>query len=203
MHNAVPEDLHEDFRILPSPGVEKAARSCPLLETDKAKGEWVECCTRRFLPIAKFVAGDDDLARDALQISWIKVLEAVNVSLEGPVACPWVRVIVANTARDLVRRRVRRKEVPFVDSMGGRDAALRQEAAIVERQSLELMREIIAMLPSTFRKVVELRLEGLSNAETAEQLGISRTNVESRLHRAKKNVDEIIAARIMEGKAVP
>lgn len=174
-----------------------------MLETDKAKGEWVECCTRRFLPIATRIAGNDDLAMDALQISWIKVLEAVNVCLEGPVACPWVTAIVANTAKDLVRRRGRRREVPFDPSKSARRAVPGPDAAIEERQSLELMREIIAMLPSTFRKVVELRLEGLSSAETAEQLGISPSNVDTRLHRAKKKVDRIIAIRMKAGKAVP
>lgn len=147
----VQSTVPEDFHVLPSPALEHAAQRCPLLETDKAKGEWVECCTRRFLPIATRIAGNDDLAMDALQISWIKVLEAVNVCLVGPVACPWVTAIVANTAKDLVRRRGRRREVPFDPSKSARRAVPGPDAAIEERQSLELMREIIAMLPSTLR----------------------------------------------------
>lgn len=201
VQNAMPED----FRILPSPALKEAAQACPLLEGDRAKGEWVACCTQRFLPVAKHIAGDDELAMEALQITWIKILEAVNFSLEGPVACPWVSVIVANTAKDLLRARVRRRvrEVPFDHPPVAREAALGPEAAILERQSLELMLEIIAMLPDTYRKVVELRAKGLSAKETGQRLGISSSNVDTRLHRAKKKVEAIIAARIKEGKAVP
>ena len=36
---------------------------------------WLRCCTARFLPVAWRVAGDDATARDALQESWIIVLE--------------------------------------------------------------------------------------------------------------------------------
>ena len=54
-----------------------------------------------------------------------------------------------------------------------------------ERQLLELLYEMIAMLPDTYRRVVELRLqEGLSTKQTAGRLGISHSNVTTRLNRA-------------------
>ncbi len=53
-----------DFHVLPTPKLKQAAKDCPLLERD---GEaWIACCSRRFFPLAKRVAGDDNLAEDVL-----------------------------------------------------------------------------------------------------------------------------------------
>ena len=55
-----------------APPLEEAVR-CPLLDRDPEA--WLRCCTARFLPVARRVAGNDATARDALQESWIIVLE--------------------------------------------------------------------------------------------------------------------------------
>ena len=53
-----------DFHVLPTPKLKQAAKDCPLLECDSET--WIACCSRRFLPLAKRVAGDDRLAEDIL-----------------------------------------------------------------------------------------------------------------------------------------
>ena len=50
-----------------APPLEEAVR-CPLLDRDPEA--WLRCCTARFLPVARRVAGNDATARDALQESW-------------------------------------------------------------------------------------------------------------------------------------
>lgn len=195
--------MPDDFRILPSTALKQAAQSCPLLESDKAKGEWVACCSQRFFPLAKRIAGNDDLAMDVLQTSWQKVLESAHASFEGPTACPWVATIVANSAKDLRRQQIRRKEVPLTEVAEVHDPAQDLETAVQERQHLELLREVIAMLPSAFSQVAELRLQkGLTSAQTAQELNISIANVKTRLHRAKGMIDRIIRARLEQRKPV-
>ena len=68
----MPQDLH----ILNGPALKRAAGECPLLEGDQEK--WITCCSERFFPLDKRIAGGDSLAEDALQDSWIKILQAVN-----------------------------------------------------------------------------------------------------------------------------
>ena len=58
-----------EFKVIPSPPIKEAVQRCPLLETEKARGEWVECCSQRFFPLARRIAGDNDLAMDVLQTS--------------------------------------------------------------------------------------------------------------------------------------
>lgn len=79
-----------DFRVLPTPKLKQAAQDCPLLE---GNGEaWLVCCSCRFMPLAKWVAGHDSLAEDVLQTGWIKILQSIyHVCFDGPKACPWLQ----------------------------------------------------------------------------------------------------------------
>ena len=185
-----------DFVVLPTASLKRAAQACPLLESDRAKGEWIACCTRRFAPMANRIAGDDEIAKDALQTSWIKILQATNLSLGGPTACPWVAKVVANSIRDLQRQERNRKEVP----LEGAERFASQpspEVAAQERQLLELLREMVAMLPDTYRRVYELRMqEELSTKETAERLGITSSNVTTVLNRAVRIVKRKLRSRL-------
>ena len=185
----MPQSLH----ILPSRALERAAGECPFL--DGKEEEWIACCSERFFPLAKRIAGDDSLAEDALQISWIKILQAVNhACFNGPKACPWVGAIVANAARDVRRRRLRQQEVPLSEAVGpGRSP----EALAQEKQLLALLRGIISLLPGTYRQVVELRLyQGLSTGQTAQHLNVSRSQVTTRLNRAVRMIQRRIDVRI-------
>lgn len=186
-----------EFKVIPSPPIKEAVQRCPLLETEKARGEWVECCSQRFFPLARRIAGDNDLAMDVLQTSWIKVLESVHASFDGPTACPWVATIVANCARDLRRKQNRRKESPLELRPEGRDPTQDTEATTHQRELLELVREIIAALPDIYGQVADLRLQqGLTGKETAEQLNITVSTVKKRLSRARKMIDRILKERL-------
>ena len=164
------------------------------MDDDKAKGTWIACCSRRFAPLARRIVGDDDLALDALQTSWTKILQAANASLGGPAACPWVATIVANSARDVRRQRLRRGEVPLPQA-GEMDSAQ-------ERQMLSLLREMVAMLPGVHRQILELRVyQDLSAEETAARPRISCSNVNTRMNRAVKLLKRRIDARINKKKS--
>lgn len=68
---------------------------------------------------------------------------------------------------------------------------------VQERQLLTLLHEMIAMLPDTYRRVAELRLqEGFSTKQTARHLGISRSNVTTRLNRAVRMLKRSIKSRM-------
>ena len=96
------------LNILPNPALKPEVTDCALLEGNTEA--WIVCCSQRFFPLARRIARDDGLAEDALQISWIKILQSVNHAyFNDPRACPWVSRIVANTAKDVNRQRRRRR----------------------------------------------------------------------------------------------
>ena len=185
--------MPKSLNVLPNPALKPEITDCALLEGNLE--EWIVCCSQRFFPLARRIAQDDGLAEDALQISWIKILQSINHAyFNGPKACPWVGQIVANTAKDIRRQRSRQGEVPFVEIKApGRTP----EDLAEKKQLLALLREMISLLPDTYRQVIELRVyEGLSNRQTADLLHISRANVSTRLHRAVKMLQRSLDARL-------
>ncbi len=185
--------MPKSLNVLPNPALKPEVTDCALLEGNLE--EWIVCCSQRFFPLARRIARDDCLAEDALQTSWIKILQSINHAyFNGPKACPWVSRIVANTAKDIRRQRSRQGEVPFVEIKApGRTP----EDLAQEKQLLALLREMISLLPDTYRQVIELRVyEGLSTRQTADLLHVSRVNVRTRLHRAVKMLQRSLDARL-------
>ena len=184
--------MPQSLNVLPNPALKSEVTDCALLESNME--EWIVCCSQRFFPLAKRIAGDHSLAEDALQTSWVKILQSINHAyFNGPKACPWVSRIVANTAKDVLRQR-RRREVPLfeVEALGRTPEDWAQE-----KQLLSLLREMISLLPNTYRQVVKLRVyESFSTRQTAELLHISRANVRTRLHRAVKMLQRSLDARL-------
>ena len=179
------------LNVLPNPALKPEVTDCALLEGNLE--EWIVCCSQRFFPLARRIARDDSLAEDALQTSWIKILQSINHAyFNGPKACPWVSRIVANTAKDIRRRR--RREVPFFEAEApGRTP----EDLAQEKQMLVLLREMVSLLPDIYRQVIELRVyEGLSTRQTADLLHVSRSDVSTRLHRATKLLQRRIDAHL-------
>ena len=165
---------------LPDPAIKKVA-NCPLIDRDPEA--WIRCCTARFLPLARRIAGDDDLAHDALHTSWLIILQKIHTYRGGPPACAWVHSIVRHEtmrAASVHSREEPLNRVPEatwgLPEVGAYAAELRQ-----------LLIAAIDDLPPTFREVVRMRdIEERSNAEVAERLHISKQNAAVRLHRAHR-----------------
>ena len=186
--------MAEKFRILPSSALPRASRACPLLEDQSDREAWVACCSRRFLPLARRLAGDNGLAEDILQESWIRVLEHVCEYRGGSPACSWVRAIVHNCALDLGRERRTASDEPGADI---EDPCPNPAARAEQRQLLLLLHAMVAALPAAYRDVCELRYgQDLSTTETARRLGISSSNVATRLDRAVGMLRSRLDARL-------
>lgn len=146
--------------------------------------------------MAKRIARDDELAADALQISWVKIMQAANVGLGGRMACPWVAKVVVNSIRDLQRKKHSRREVPLENAeslISGEDL----EDSTQERQMLELLWEVVETIPETFQQVYRLRMqEELSVKETSERLGLTPTNVTTKLNRAVEMIKHRLKIRL-------
>ena len=165
-----------------------------MLECQSDREAWVACCTRRFLPLARRIAGDDEVAREILQESWIRVLKHVCEYRGAPPACGWVRAIVHNCALDLSRQ-----DQPPAKELDAnlRDPGMDPETLAAERELLQLLRAIIDSLPAAYREVLEMRYgQDLSSAETAQRLGISSSNVSTRLNRAITILKQRLDARL-------
>ena len=160
-----------------------SASACPLLRGDLEA--WARCCTRRFLPIARGVTGNDETARDALQNSLLIVQAKLGQFRGGPVACPWVWTIVR---REAARGGAERREVALHDQpVVPASTRPTPERELQTRETTGLLSQAIRQLPPRYREVVRLRdLEGRSTVDVAGRLHLTPSGVASRLQRAHR-----------------
>jgi len=147
--------------------------------------------------IRHYVA-DSDEAYDILQESFVSAWSALSrYDPERPFRA-WLCKIALNKCRDRARRdAVRRAALSLfgVSNLWGADAATEPEhvskpAAI---QALERLETAIAQLPRQLKEPLVLTmLEGLSQREAGDTLGISVKAVETRVYRAKKRLAEVL-----------
>jgi len=143
---------------------------------------------------------DPDDALDAVQETFVAAYGALRRFDPARPMRPWLARITLNRCRDRLRRRkVRRILLPFgsadnpVDLVA--DDAPGHDIVAADRQELARTMRAISALPAAIREPIVLRtVEGLSQAETAEALGISEKAVETRLRRARDKLRLALAA---------
>ena len=149
-------------------------------------------------PLHRLIArliGDDDEALDIIQDAFIAAHGALRSYDRDRPMRAWLSRIAINKARDWRRRRTVRRLIsavlPLSDADRASDDAPSSETVVSARQELAEVEAAIAALPSNLREALVLRtIEGLSQAEAAETLGVSEKTVETRLYRARLKLAE-------------
>jgi RNA polymerase sigma-70 factor (ECF subfamily) len=159
---------------------------------------FAEIVRRHKAPLHRLVAritGDDEEALDIVQDAFVAAYNALrSYDMARPMRA-WLSRIAINKARDWRRRRAVRRLIsavlPIDHATETRDEAPSVEAVAVDRQQLQHVVAAIAALPGRLRETLVLRtIEGLTQAETAETLGVSEKAVETRLYRARQKLAE-------------
>jgi RNA polymerase sigma-70 factor (ECF subfamily) len=126
-------------------------------------------------------------AEDAAQEAFVKAYYALGRFRTQSPFRPWILRIVANEARNRVRSARRREGLALrvgEDRPSG-GAAPSPEAAALDRERDEALLAAMAQLSEPDRQIITCRyLLDLSEAETADTLGLRRGTVKSRLSRA-------------------
>ncbi|MEQ9337636.1 MAG: sigma-70 family RNA polymerase sigma factor, partial [Miltoncostaeaceae bacterium] len=132
-----------------------------------AAGELFQRHWKRAWKAAYRVLGDRELAEDALQEGFIRVINSLpSFRTDGDFGA-WAATITANRARTIVETRAQRPTVPLDERMPAGDSVERSldESAVVDA---------IRDLPEDQGRTVMLReVGGYSTAETAEITGVS------------------------------
>ena len=128
---------------------------------------------------------DTELARDAVQETFIKAYRNMDKYRETASEKTWLSRIAINTCKDMNRsgwfRHVDRSVTPDM---------LPEPAKPVEPEDRELTMEIMR-LPAKMREAALLCwLQGLTYNEAADALGISLQAIGNRLNRARKKLRE-------------
>jgi RNA polymerase sigma-70 factor (ECF subfamily) len=138
------------------------------------------------LRTAHLVAPEADAA-DAVQDAFVKAYAALDRFREGAPVKPWLLRIVANEGRNRRRSAVRRaglvERAGRIDGSPG--ASDSPEALFLAAEARQILLAALSTLRDEDREVIGARyLLDLSEAETAETLGLRPGTVKSRTSRA-------------------
>jgi RNA polymerase sigma factor (sigma-70 family) len=151
---------------------------------------------------AYVVAGSADDAEDAAQDGFVKAYNALGRFRSGAPFRPWLLRIVANEARNRRRSAGRRATlaVRAAEDRPSIDAAPSPEVAVLAQEMRDALLSALNGLRDEDREVIGARyFLDLSEAETADTLGIPRGTVKSRLSRALGRLRE----RLGQSAATP
>lgn len=136
--------------------------------------------------IRKRIADEDD-SKDLLQQVLLKLYRHCEKLPEVQNMQAWLYQITRNTLNDYFREAARR---------GGTMEELTEPVALPEEgfaEVVEYIRPLISLLPQKYaRPLIMSDLEGYSQQQVAEQLGLSLSGAKSRVQRAREKLREII-----------
>jgi RNA polymerase sigma-70 factor (ECF subfamily) len=152
----------------------------------EARGAWKEL-ERHLRPyLARRVASAADID-DLLQDIFVRLHQSLATLRDEERFGGWVYRIANSAIVDKARQRAR---VPRIDSGDDIDVGV-PEAAGEQLQSdlVECVALFVSRLPSPYREAVTLtELEGLTQREAAEMLGISCSGLKSRVQRGREKI---------------
>ncbi len=149
--------------------------------------------------LARTHVGDADEALDIVQEAFVSAFAALGRYDAARPFRIWIARITLNKCRDWARRRAVRRFFTFArpidDAAHIPDLAATPEEMAGSSAAIVRIEAAIALLPASLKDVLLLRtIEGLSEADTADALGITRKAVETRLRRARAQL-----AKSLEG----
>ena len=146
---------------------------------------------------ARWLARDPVEAEDLVQETYARALGAAQQFEPGSNLKAWLFRILRNAFID--RRRRARREADYVEDL---EAEGEPAETVIGELQLDQIRALVAedvtaavhALPESFRTVILLDVEGMTEAEVASVLGCATGTVKSRLSRARAVLRERLAA---------
>ena len=135
----------------------------------------------------------EDLVQEAFERFYVK-----NISFPTmDEAKYWLLRVSKNLALNHTRRN--KREIQLVEKVkklpGETVNFFDSSKAVIEEEERRNVREAVNSLPENLRSVIQLKeYSGLDYKAIGKVLGISETNVKVRVHRARKKLEEILAA---------
>jgi RNA polymerase sigma factor (sigma-70 family) len=129
---------------------------------------------------------DEQLAADAVQESLLRALRSERVPSPDENVVAWFYRILRNVLTDLHRRRAVQTRALELFAAEESTAMTDEE---LHKQTCACLHRLLPTLKPEYAEVLRLaELEEKPADEVAEQLGVSRSNLKVRLHRARKQL---------------
>jgi RNA polymerase sigma-70 factor (ECF subfamily) len=161
-----------------------------------ARGVWQEI-ERQLRPfVARHVADPNDVG-DILQDIYLRIQAGVGELRDTERFGPWVYRLARSALADHGRQRARHP-VP-TEAATGEDKLpappSEEEEGTAERELAQYLVVFVAALPLPYRDAITLtELQGMTQREAAEMLGISLSGMKSRVQRGRRQIQAMLEA---------
>jgi len=154
----------------------------------EARGAWREVEVRLRPYVARRVASPADV-EDVLQETFVRMHRGLAALGDGERFGPWVYRIAANAIADHLRARARHPLASSDLSADSTDSTSAELGENLEADLAECVALFVARLPSPYREAIILtELEGLSQKDAAETVGLSISGMKSRVQRGRERI---------------
>ncbi len=178
----------------------------PPSPSPSASADLVQRAVRDFeSPLIGYIynlAGDLELARDAVQDTFIKLCGQDPASLDGPGLKAWLFTVSRHRAIDLLRRRRRLVSIEDwpVDQVADDRPGPDRRAA--DQDETDLVLRTFSRLPRNQSEVLRLKFQNdLSYQEIADITGLSPGNVGFLIHTGLKRLRSLLAPEVAASSA--
>jgi RNA polymerase sigma-70 factor (ECF subfamily) len=168
----------------------------------------VERYQGRAFGLALRVLRNEEHARDAVQDAFLKAYGSLDRFQGRSSFYTWLYRIVMNQCLDRKRRDKSDREVEWNDDVAATQsptagalaaAPIAPDDAVERGEVRAAVAKAIAELPEDARRTIELReIDGLTYREISEALGIPKGTVMSRLHYARRKLQEALGSTAAE-----
>jgi RNA polymerase sigma-70 factor (ECF subfamily) len=141
--------------------------------------------------------------QDLVQDIWLAVWQALPRFRDDCSERTFVFRIAHNRAVSHIQHWQRRRMEPLDDDAPIAATSPDPEHSLSQQQRRDRLQAAVQALPLGMQQVVVLTLEGLSNAEVAEVIGISENNVAVRMTRARAELTRLLGAGRGASKCAP
>jgi len=154
----------------------------------EARGAWREVEARLRPYVARRVASPADVD-DVLQETFVRMYRGLAALADGERFGPWVYRVAASAIGDHLRARARHPLANQQDEDVGKAVATDEADESLEGDLAECVALFVARLPSPYREAITLtELEGLTQKDAAEMLGVSVPAMKSRVQRGRERI---------------
>lgn len=150
----------------------------------------------RIFRLAYRMAGEDDLARDFTQETFLRAYERLNQFRGEAAFSTWLHSIAVSVSLNGLRKfdRHRKRERPLESA-----ATLSRTRERLEPDVRERLKGAVDALPDIYRTVFLMHdLEGYSHGEISETLEIAEGTSKARLFRARAKLREVLGDTVEE-----
>lgn len=157
----------------------------------EARGAWGELEARLRPYVRRRVRSESD-ADDVLQEIFVRIQAGVATLRDGERFGGWVYRIAEHAIVDAARARARSPMAGVVELSEASELAVASEAETLQSELGECVALFVARLPSPYREAITLtELEGLTQKDAAEMLGVSTSGMKSRVQRGRDRIREM------------